>query len=522
MNFQNEFFEFTAKKFPNYIAVDDHGKKITYKNLDAFSNKIGNFLHNNGCGANDRVCILTEKNINQYASLLGILKTGSCWVPLSYLFPKERINFLLKIIEPKFIITESIHYKKIINLYNKKTTKILLIDTKERKKNFYTRKDVMKLPSSKVISNICGSDLAYIIFTSGSTGKPKGVMVTHENTSTYLNNSIKYFKPEKKLKFSHTAELTFDPSIFDIFICWMNAGTVVPFNKQSYRINHLKFFKNNKNINAGFFVPSFFKKLHDAKQLKSPALSKIKHIVFGGEPIPKGLVSNLYKSIKNVKVYNVYGTTETAIISHWYLIPKIIKHNDEIPVGKALPNFKIILVDSKGKESKANEPGEVYTYGPQVSPGYWRNSFLTNKQFVDHPFDKLFQYKTYRTGDLLRKDLNGIYYFVGRTDNQVKIRGNRVELEEVENCFKEIEGVLDSVAIAFNRSGAASNSDIFSFVRVNSEKIKKDFIYNQIQKKVPRFMLPTDIFIFKDDFPRNQNGKVDKKELTKKILKFLA
>ena len=522
MNLQNEFFEKTALKHPNYIAVDDHGKKTSYKNLENFSNKLANLLHENGCRTNDRVCIFTNKNINQYASILGILKSGSCWVPLSAAFPKDRIKYLLKTLTPKFIIVEEIYYKKISKIYNKSITKILIIDKTFKKKSLLTRKDVLSKSIKKpIIKNICGSDLAYIIFTSGSTGKPKGVMVTHENTSQYLKNSLKYFKIKKKLTFGHIAELTFDPSIFDIFICWMNAGTVVPFNKQIYRINHFEFFKRNKNINAFFSVPSFIKNLDDIKKLKSPELSKIKHLVFGGEPIPKGLASNLYSSIKNIKVYNVYGTTETAIISHWYLIPKKIKFYDEISVGKELPNFRVILVKNN-KEAKINEAGDVHVYGPQVSPGYWNNSFLTNLQFVKHPFDNRLPQKVYRTGDLLRKDKNGMYYFVGRTDNQVKIRGHRVELEEVENCIKQIEGVNDSVAIAYSRTGKASSSDLFVFVRTNNTKINKTYINNLIQKKLPSFMYPSDIFIFKEDFPRTQNGKVDKKGLIKKILEYLA
>ena len=143
-------------------------------------------------------------------------------------------------------------------------------------------------------------------------------------------------------------------------------------------------------------------------------------------------------------------------------------------------------------------------------------------QFVKHPFDNRLPQKVYRTGDLLRKDKNGMYYFVGRTDNQVKIRGHRVELEEVENCIKQIEGVNDSVAIAYSRTGKASSSDLFVFVRTNNTKINKTYINNLIQKKLPSFMYPSDIFIFKEDFPRTQNGKVDKKGLIKKILEFLA
>ena len=135
-----------------------------------------------------------------------------------------------------------------------------------------------------------------------------------------------------------------------------------------------------------FFVPSFFKNLEEMNKLKSPLLSNLKHIVFGGEAIPKGLVTNLYNSIKNVKIYNVYGTTETAIISHWYLIPKKIKFHEEISVGKELPNFRVILVKNN-REAKINEAGDVHVYSPQVSPGYWNNPFSTNLQFVKHPFD---------------------------------------------------------------------------------------------------------------------------------------
>ena len=120
MNLQNNFFEKTAKKYPNYIAVDDHGKKITYKNLDSLSNKLANFLLDNRCQVNDRICIFTNKSINQYASILGILKAGACWVPLSALFPTDRIKFLLKTLAPKFIIIDEIFYSKISKIYNKK------------------------------------------------------------------------------------------------------------------------------------------------------------------------------------------------------------------------------------------------------------------------------------------------------------------------------------------------------------------------------------------------------------------
>ena len=127
MKFQNDFFEQTAQKYPNYIAVDDHNKKITYKNLDIYSNKIANLLKENGCKYNDRIIVFTGKNINQYASVLGILKSGSCWVPISYLFPDKRINFLIKDIKPRFIITEKIHQKRLSKLTSIKNILVLIV-----------------------------------------------------------------------------------------------------------------------------------------------------------------------------------------------------------------------------------------------------------------------------------------------------------------------------------------------------------------------------------------------------------
>ena len=195
MRLQHLFFENTAKKYPNFIAVDDHGKKITYRKLDLLANKVANLLSENGCSNNDRVCILTKKNINLYASILGILKAGSCWVPFSNLFPDHRLKSLIQEISPKFIIIESDYYNLIKNCYDKKLTKILIIDINKKNKMFFSKLHLKK-QSSKVPQNkkIFSTDLAYIIFTSGSTGKPKGVMVTHGNTSHFLENTSLYFK----------------------------------------------------------------------------------------------------------------------------------------------------------------------------------------------------------------------------------------------------------------------------------------------------------------------------------------
>ena len=470
-NFQHSFFESTAKKKPNLIAVDDEGKKTSYKELDISANKVANLLLKNGCRGNDRVCILVKKNVNLYISILGILKSGMCWVPLSSLFPKARLKELIKELNPKFIIVDSENFKIIQNLYKKNKTKILIIDKNFSKKNIFSKKDILKQSKIKPNIKIYSTDLAYIIFTSGSTGKPKGVMVTHHNTSHFLNNVEKYFKTPPKLRYAHIAEIVFDPSIFDLFVCWKYAGTVVPFNKPEYKVNHLKFFLDNKNINVCFFLPSFFKSLDDRDELTEKCLAGLKHIIFTGEPVPLDLVNNIQNKTK-INLYNAYGTSEAAIISHWFKFKKF-KKIDKISLGKELPNVKTILLRNNLKEAKINEAGEAYTLSPQVSAGYWNNSFLTKSCFIVNPLNKNFREIIYKTGDILKKDKNGDFYYVSRADNQIKLRGHRVELGEIENFIKNDVNVDDCIAVPFSNKDKNIFSDLFIFIKL--KKKKKNF-----------------------------------------------
>jgi len=519
--YQNNFFEKIAKKYPNDIAVDDHGKKISYNHLNKFANKISNLILSFKFLPNDRVCILTKKNINLYASILATLKSGGCWVPLSNQFPKERIKYIINYTLPKILIIE----KEFLNLVEKKNKiKIIVIDENKKSQFFYTKKNILQqttiLPK---IKNLNLSNLAYIIFTSGSTGQPKGVMVSHLSTSTYISNSKKYFKIKPKMRFAHISEIIFDPSIFDIFVCWFNRGTIVPMNKKEYRVDFLKFFKKNPNINVCFVVPSFFKKLNDLNQIRSKYLKKLKHVIFGGEYLSKKLVAKLFKNLPKTKFYNVYGTTETAIISHWHKISKEDLKLKSIPVGLQIPEINTILINSKNKKCGINETGKAYVYGVQVSKGYWNNKFLNNKYFVENFTKESIYEKLYNTGDYLIKNKRDLFFYQGRQDLQIKIRGHRVEIEEVENVFRSNNFCKDICVIPFSRENSKIFTDlIFCIQRDDKIRKTKQYFYEVSKKLLPSYMQPTHIFTLDEDFPRNINGKIDKTELKKRFFKILA
>lgn len=521
MMYQHNFFEKTAKKFPNAIAVDDHGKKISYKQLNIFANKIANLIVSSNFSTNERICILTKKNINLYASILGILKSGGCWIPLSNQFPKSRINFLIKFNSPKIVIIE----KEFLHLIKKdKKIKIIVIDDNSVSRSHFTKKDIIQqMNTAPNIKNLNLSNLAYIIYTSGSTGQPKGVTVTHLNTSTYIYNSKKYFKVKKKMKFAHISEIIFDPSIFDIFVCWFNCGTVVPMNKKEYKVDLIKFFKKNRNINICFVVPSFFKKIDEMDQLKSKYLKKLKHVVFGGEFLSHDLVKKLMLTLPKTKFYNVYGTTETAIISHWHLIKKKDLSLSSIPVGKQIPEINTILLKNDKEISEINKPGKAHVYGPQVSNGYWNSKFLNDKFFIKNLTNKSIYEKLYNTGDFLIKDKNDIFFYHGRQDFQIKIRGHRVEIEEIENIFRSRDYCKDICVVPFSRGDSKLYTDLIFYIQ-RDDKVKKnkEYFFNISKKLMPNYMQPTFIITLDEDFPRNINGKIDKKALKRNFFTKIA
>ncbi len=510
---QHEFFEKTAEIYPDKIALDNNGELSSYREINSLANFIANILIENKCEPNDRICIVSEKNIFMYSAILGSLKAGSCWVPLSTNWPEERLLWLLEELEPKCIIIDQKNSEIIIKIIKKYELKInLLILNKEFV--FFGSK---KIPIKNNYSNIKLSlkvkpgDMAYIIFTSGSTGNPKGVVVTHENTSKFLMNCTKIFNIDNFLRFAHFSDLHFDPSIFDIFYCWMTAGTIVPLNKQKYKINPNLFFSENK-INILFTVPSFIKKFLEYQSNEIDKVSDISNILLTGEELEVDFIYKFQKKFPNIILHNMYGTTETAIVSHHGIVPKISLKDKKIPLGKPLPEVEVLLMDENTIVNKG-EIGEHIVSGPQISKSYWKNREENNKYFFVNPINNKLSYKT---GDLLLKDNDGEYYYHGRLDNQVKVRGHRVELSEVETVIKKIEEVVDAAAFPIKFNNEFDILCAFIVTKHVNIKIIKDII----SKKLPAYMVPTYIKST-EKILLNNNGKKDYKTMKLEMKKII-
>jgi len=501
-NYLDDFFSVSESLFSDNIAIDDGENEISYASLDKEANRLANVLRAKGCQPNERICFMSSKKIVAYKSILAILKSGACFVPLNSEDPAERILFLLKSIRPKVLVVESVFFSKMHKLCRENELDIAIIDADGAEVN-------SSLNTSPVIVDRTPEDLAYIIFTSGSTGVPKGVMVYHRNIVHFLNNCFSFFNICEPLRFAHCSEYTFDPSIFDIFFCWATGGTVVPMNKRSYRINPFAFFEGN-NINVVFTVPSLINSLKTSEVLASEDLSSIRHLIYTGEALSADLVTEWASYNPHCQQYNFYGTTETAIISHWHKIKLPITSNSIVPIGFPVSGVSVKLIE-EGGEVQDGEIGESVVAGTQISPGYWDNEAENKLRFKCIGEDKLLGHKSYFTGDLLVKDKQGCFHYHGRKDRQVKVRGHRIELLEVEKVITSIPCILEAAVHVVENEFQIEQliGVIYAEQITEDDDLQVDNYLLLLKEKLPSYMCPAKVICCKKPLPRNKNGKID-------------
>lgn len=520
--YQHRYFERTADRLPGGIAVDDHGTIVTYGELEARANRIAHLLNRVGCAPNERVILFTGKHTDQYAGLLGILKAGGCWVPFSTAFPAARQHTLTESLRPCAIIADAGTYEAALALRAAASGNlpILLLDGDDNMTaQVYGEEALAAAPTTRLPRpDATTDDLAYIIFTSGSTGTPKGVMVRHRNSAHFLDLCPQLFGIAAGRRFAHFSDLTFDPSIFDLFHAWATGGTVVPFNRRKYRIDP-GLFLGDQAIDVLLCVPTAIAMLAESGQIGRPEFASVRHLLLTGEPVPPALVRQWYAAYPDCVVHNLYGTTETAIISHCYPIPRDHDPAQPVPVGYALDGMRVRLMNGD-RPAAPGEAGESVVSGSQISPGYWDSPYQTAAAFVADPTDPLVPQTVYRTGDRLRCDADGLHHFVGRVDDQIKVRGHRVEPGEIEQALIGCAGVRDAAIVAISPGGKAADTRLVAFVRLDHDG-DANTVHREAATCLPAYMVPYATLPVLQDFPRNPNGKIDRNALARLALDSL-
>jgi amino acid adenylation domain-containing protein len=363
-----------------------------------------------------------------------------------------------------------------------------------------------------VVNNI-DSDIAYILFTSGSTGNPKGVMISHLNSLTFVNSVSNFFSIEKEDRFSNIAPLHFDMSIFDIFVAF-KAGACVVVIPEAAAIFPMKLaeYISEKKISVWNSVPSALSLLATLKNLDTFDFSGLWLILFAGELFPLKYLRLLQKTIPEARFCNMYGQTEANSSTYYWVDQVPSDGSGTLPIGKALPNFEVFAIDENGKQiHDSGQEGELYVRASTVALGYWGEPERTQNAFVKNPLYPDLPERVYKTGDLVRLDVDGNYTFVGRKDHMIKSRGYRIEIGEIETVLCNHPDIKNAVVIPIPDELIGNRLSVI-VVPFVLEKITKDDVFKYCFAQLPKYMVP-EIVEFRDSLPTTSSGKVDRQKL---------
>ena len=487
-------FENRVEKNPNNISIVYNNKNISYKELNSRANGVGYHLNNS-----QYIAIFLPNSIDYIVTLLAILKVGSIFVPMDILAPNDRIYKIIKKADIETIITnlENLkNLKKILKTLQLDINILILEDIEPRENN-------LELKSKEDSS-------AYLMFTSGSTGEPKAIIGMQKSLSHFIHWESKEFKIDEKFKISQIAGVTFDVSLRDIFTALITGATLyIPTERTN--IEYLAKWIDESGLTLIHIVPSLFRLLVKEFEYKNYKLSDLQHILLAGEALYGHDVVNFNKLYPNIELVNLYGPSETTLakIYNRINIENIKNPNMIIPLGKAISNTAILIL--KGNRlAGVKQIGEIYIKTPFRSKGYLKEPQLTQEMFIQNPLSSK-EDIIYKTGDMGRYQADGTVEFIGRVDNQVKINGIRVELQEIEIAIKSYPKIDNAIIIT---EISPSKEIVIICYFIEKEKFIEDAIREYLIEVIPSYMIPN-FFIKMDSFPLNFHGKIDKKSLPK-------
>jgi amino acid adenylation domain-containing protein len=510
----------SAEKYPERTALEVEKRSYTYSELFRFASSFAAALDNSSsAGKPPLTAIFASRTLPAFAGVIAALFRGHGYVPLNPAQPPERTTHMLKQSGSGSLVVDKQASRQLDEVLEGMKHKLAILlpdfeDVSQFRKKFCRHtilgaKDLDR--GMTFVPKIASPDaIAYIIFTSGSTGLPKGVMVSHANVLPLVDFFVDRYEICERDRVSLTFALTFDPSVFNIFLAWENGACLCCPSENDLLFNPGRFIRDHR-ITIWNCVPSMVLFMKRLGGLKKGSYPTVRMSIFGGEPLLEEVVRLWADAAPKSEIENVYGPTELTVNCTYYRWdPKRSPeecHRGIVPIGFPNPGMRLLVCDEDLSEVSPGEIGELLMTGPQVSLGYLKDPEKSSKAFIFPPGKKELYY---RTGDLVRSPLadEPLLYF-GRTDSQLKIRGRRVELGEIEAVVRQELGVEEVVAVGWPLTGGgASGIEVF----ISKHAIDGLHFKNRIAAKLPRYMVPNRFHLI-SKIPLNENGKYDRRAL---------
>jgi amino acid adenylation domain-containing protein len=490
----SRLFAEQAARTPDAVAVSFKTRRLSYAELDASADEAARRLRDMGVGAGALVGVYLERSPEMLVGLLGILKAGAGYVPLDPAYPAERLSYIVADANIEVVLTEA----RLLSTLPAGGLQTLCLDDGAAAATVGGR------DAKHTLDRTAGADRAYVIYTSGSTGRPKGVQIPHRALVNLLNSMSRRPGLSASDTLLAVTSLSFDIAALELFMPLLVGAQVVVAGQDEVadgeRLSRLMASCGATVMQA---TPATWRMLVDAGWQGRRNLK----ILCGGEALPRDLADRLLE--RGESVWNLYGPTETTI---WSSCARVEAGDRPPAIGRAIDNTQLYVLDQNFNLSPPGVPGELYIGGAGLADGYLNRPDLTAANFIPHPFaDFEPGARLYRTGDLVRLRPDGDVEFLGRLDQQVKLRGFRLELGEVESVLNEHEAVRECVVI-LGEDGAGEPRLVAYVVAEPSRDVEGDELRRVAQQKLPAYMIPS-VFVKLNELPLTPNGKLDRRAL---------
>lgn len=489
----HELFEAQVERTPDAVAMVCEGEQLTYKELDARANQLAHYLKGIGVGSGMLVGICHERSLDLVAGLLGILKAGGAYLPLDPDYPKERLAFMIADAALTVILTSE-PYRTILPEFR---GRVVSLDELSR---IQGAKDNSR-------NSLSPQNLAYVIYTSGSTGQPKGVCIPHSAVvSLCMDTDYIQIYPDDRI--ANASNISFDAATFEIWAGLLNGACLVCIPKNVLISPRLLAAENHKQgITVLFLTTALFNQM--AREAPS-AFNSIRHLLFGGEAANAECVRRILQHGYSGRLLHVYGPTESTTFASWHQVFTVSENAVTVPIGKPLANKQIYILDRHMQTVPIGVTGELFIGGDGLARGYLNHPELTAETFIGNPFSREPGARLYRTGDFGKYLADGSIEFLGRSDNQVKVRGYRIECGEIEIVLSRHSSVKVSVVVAQELSGD-KRLVAYCVLKQHREATSME-LRTYLKERLPDFMIPS-VFVFPENLPLSPNGKIDRKRL---------
>jgi amino acid adenylation domain-containing protein len=511
----------TTERFHDKEAIVFGNHRVTYSELDNRSNQFANSLIQLGIQRHDRVIIFLDNSVESIISIWGILKTGAIFIVLNGTIKSNKLEYIIKDSGAKFIISYVRKYEVVSNALQSKNNEVKVIWTGNKTASdaaitgfFFdelngAQNEGISKNLARRLDTIIDYDTATLIYTSGSTGEPKGVISSHYNMISAARSIIEYLENDYNDKILEVLPLSFDYGLYQMIMSTMFGGTLVLETSFMFPIKIIELIEREK-ITGFPIVPTIISLMLKMKDIENYKLDSLRYISNTGAAFPVPHIQRFNKIFPHIKIYSMFGLTECKRIA--YLPPEEISKRPA-SVGKAIPNCEVFIMDDSGNELPTGEVGELVVRGSNVMRGYWNAPELTERVYRKG----LYQGETLLyTGDLFRMDEDGFLYFLGRKDDMIKSKGERISPKEIENILCSINGVAESAVIGVPDEILGQAIKAF-IVKKDGMDIESNDILFYCSKNMESFMVPKYIE-FINELPKSPNGKVDKKILKQELL----